>query len=232
MINKRKVLALITARAGSKGIPGKNIKLLAGRPLIVWTIAAARQSRYVDRLIISSDGTDIIRIAEEHGCEAPFVRPAILAQVDSSSMGVIEHALANLSEHFDYLLLLQPTSPFRTADDIDCFLDYCIENDADIAVSVSRLKKHPMYMYHIENGRLVPFLDNGNVQLRRQDMPPAYEHNGALYFARIDRLLRERSFNTTGTIPYITEGIINLDIDTPEDWDYAELIAYKIGSHS
>lgn len=232
MINKRKVLALITARAGSKGIPGKNIKPLAGRPLIAWTIVAARQSRYVDRLIISSDGTDIIRIAEEHGCEAPFVRPVALAQDESASMDVIEHALANMSEHFDYLLLLQPTSPFRTADDIDRFLDYCVENDASIAVSVSRLKKHPMYMYRIEDGRLVPFLDNGNVQLRRQDMPPAYEHNGALYFARIDRLLHERSFNTTGTIPYVTEGIINLDIDTPEDWDYAELIARKMGNPS
>ncbi|WP_312909851.1 acylneuraminate cytidylyltransferase family protein [Stutzerimonas nitrititolerans] len=228
MINKKKVLALITARAGSKGISRKNINPLAGRPLIAWTIAAARQSLYVDRLIVSSDGADIIRIAVEHGCEAPFVRPASLAREESSSMDVIEHAIASLDEHFDYLLLLQPTSPFRTAGDIDCFLNYCIENDADIAVSVSKLKKHPMYMYRIENDRLVPFLDNGNVQLRRQDMPPAYEHNGALYFAKIDHLLRERSFNTSEAMAYITEGIINLDIDTPEDWERAELIARKM----
>lgn len=230
MINEKKVLALITARAGSKGIPRKNIKPLAGHPLIAWTIAAAKQSRYVDRLIVSSDGADIIRIAVEEGCEAPFVRPAALAQDESLSIDVIEHAIACLDEDFDYLLLLQPTSPFRTANDIDRFLEYCVERNADIAVSVSKLKKHPMYMYRIENECLVPFLDNGNMQLRRQDMPPAYEHNGALYFAQIHRLLQIRSFNTCETIPYITEGIINLDIDTLEDWEYAEIIASKLST--
>ncbi|MCW0221269.1 MAG: acylneuraminate cytidylyltransferase family protein [Prosthecobacter sp.] len=231
MINKKKVLALITARAGSKGVPRKNIKPLAGHPLITWTIAAAKESRYVDRLIVSSDGPEIIRIAVEHGCEAPFVRPAALAQDESSSIEVIEHAIKFLNENFDYLILLQPTSPFRTASDIDRFLEFCIKNNANSAVSVSRLKKHPMYMYRIENNRLVPFLDNGSIQLRRQDMPPAYEHNGALYFAKINHLMRERSFNTPETLPYITEGIINVDIDTPDDWDYAESIARKASIH-
>lgn len=230
MIKQKKVLALITARAGSKGIPGKNTKSLGGRPLVAWTIEAAKNSLYVDRLIISSDGADIIQIAESHGCEAPFVRPAELAQDESSSMDVIEHAIANLDEHFDYLLLLQPTSPFRTAEDIDHFIEHCIDKDSDIAVSVSKLKKHPMYMYQIQDDRLVPFLENGSIQLRRQDMPPAYEHNGALYFAKIDALLNTRSFNTPNTTPYITEGIINLDIDTPDDWDHAELIATKLSS--
>ncbi len=229
MINGKRVLALITAREGSKGILGKNTKSLAGRPLIAWTLIAAKQSHHIDRLILSSDGLDIIKIAQEYGCEVPFTRPVALAQDDSSSMDVIEHAIASLSERFDYLLLLQPTSPFRTATDIDDFIEYAIASGAEIAVSVSKLKKHPMYMYYIENGHLVPFVENGNVQLRRQDMPPAYEHNGALYFAKIDRLLTERSFNTKYTVPYITEGAINLDIDTAEDWDYAEQIALKMG---
>ena len=227
MIKNKRVLALITARAGSKGIPGKNIKPLDGLPLIAWTIKAAQQSAYIDRLILSTDGDDIARTAQAYGCDVPFMRPAELARDDSTSMDVIEHALSSLAQTYDYLLLLQPTSPFRTGADIDRFVEFAMSTPAKTVVSVSKLKKHPMYMYYIEDERLVPFLDNGKVQLRRQDMPAAYEHNGALYFSEIEHLLNVRSFNTACVTPYVTEGPINIDIDTPEDWDYAEFLAAR-----
>lgn len=225
MINNKRILALITAREGSKGIPGKNIKPLGGLPLICWTINAAKESKYIDKLVLSSDGLEIIRIAHQYGCDAPFIRPKELAKDETSSMEVIEHALASLPEKFDYLLLLQPTSPFRTPNDIDLFIESSISKR--ISVSVCKLKKHPMYMYYIENEKLVPFFENGSLQLRRQDMPPAYEHNGALYLAEIETLSREKSFNTPHTAPYITTGDINIDIDTPDDWNYAELVAKR-----
>lgn len=227
MIKGRNVLALITARGGSKGIPRKNLRPLAGRSLIDWSIQAARQSRYVDRLIISSDDDEIIEKARRQGCEAPFVRPAHLARDDTGSMPVIVHAIETLERRYDYLLLLQPTSPFRTGNDIDRILSFCVEGEIEAAVSVTRLKKHPMFMYSIDQGRLKSLLPAAG-QLRRQEMPAAYEHNGALYVARTDWLLKHQSFTLPEVHAFITQGAINLDIDTPEDWDYAEFVAARL----
>ncbi|ASK35492.1 CMP-N-acetylneuraminic acid synthetase [Alcanivorax sp. N3-2A] len=229
MIEGKSVLALITARGGSKGIPGKNIKPLAGKPLIAWSIEAARASRYLDRLVVSSDAGDILEVARRYGAEVPFTRPEALAADDTGSMEVILHALQALDQPYDYLLLLQPTSPFRTAADIDDALEQTVREGASLTVSVARLKKHPMFMYKVEGGKLVPFLDNAGTQLRRQDMPAAFEHNGALYIARVPYLLQARSFNTPEATPYVMDGPVNLDIDTPEDWEQAERLAARLG---
>src|SRR5690606_9725040 len=129
MFGDKKVLGLITARGGSKGIPRKNIKLLGGKPLIAWTIDAALKSRYIDRLILSSDDNEIISIAKSLNCDVPFVRPSELATEISSSMDVVLHALDHVGEFFDFLLLLQPTSPFRTSEDIDAIIESCIKNN-------------------------------------------------------------------------------------------------------
>lgn len=229
MIKNQSVLALITARGGSKGIPGKNIKPLAGKPLIGWSIEAALASRYVDRVVVSSEDAGIVAVARRHGAEVPFIRPSALAEDDTPSMDVIVHALEALSEDYDYLLLLQPTSPFRTARDIDDALERSVSEGTPLMISVARLKKHPMFMYKINAGKLVPFIENSGVQLRRQDMPDAYEHNGAIYIAKVPYLLKERSFNTSEASPYVMEGAVNLDIDTPEDWERAEQLASRMG---
>ena len=126
MIGSRSILALIPARGGSKGVKRKNVREVGGKPLIAWTIEAAKASRYIDRLILSSEDRAIIDVATAHGCEAPFVRPAELATDEADAMAVVRHALSALPERYDYLLLLQPTSPMRTANDIDGAIELCI----------------------------------------------------------------------------------------------------------
>jgi N-acylneuraminate cytidylyltransferase len=226
MYKKKKILALITARGGSKGILKKNIKPLGGKPLICWTIDAALQSKYVDRLILSSDDSEIIEIARIANCEVPFTRPKYLAEDETSSMDVIMHALEQIEEDYDYLLLLQPTSPFRTAQQIDNIITACLEQECRMMISVARLKKHPMFMYSLNGTYLKSFLDSRQ-QLRRQDMPAAYEHNGALYLAEIDLLKRVKSFNIPEACAFVMTGAVNLDIDDQQDWQYAEYLLEK-----
>lgn len=225
MIKNKRVLALITARGGSKGIPNKNIKPLGGTPLVTWTINAAKDSVYIDRLIISTDSLAISEIAKEAGCEVPFLRPGDLAQDHTPSMDVIIHALDSLEESYDYLVLLQPTSPFRTTSQIDEAIEKAETNDHPVLVSVSRCHSHPNFVYEIKDNTLFPVSGKISTQLRRQDLPDTYAHNGSLYIADIEYLRRHGSFNTPDTAPHIINDYSSIDIDTPEDWQLAELIA-------
>ena len=223
MLKTKKILALITARGGSKGIPYKNIKPLGGKPLIQWTIEAALASKYIDKLVLSSDDAAIIKVASDAGCSVPFVRPQELATDTSTSMEVILHALENVGGDFDCLLLLQPTSPFRTVEHIDAMIEFAINQNADMVISIARVKKHPAYLYQLDGDNLKPFFSTHH-QLRRQDMPLTYEHNGAMYFSKIDFLKRVKSYNVEQAIGYEMSGIANLDIDEQDDWDYAEYV--------
>lgn len=223
MYKGKKILALITARGGSKGIPKKNIKELGGRPLIAWSIEAAQKSIYLDRLILSSEDSEIIKAAKAYGCDVPFVRPKTLAQDDSSSMDVILHAFSELDEAYDYLLLLQPTSPFRTSQQIDAIIEKCIDQEALMMVSGCRVHKHPFFMFESVDGYLKPFF-GFNQQARRQDMPPAYEHNGALYLSDVGYLQQVKSYNVPEAMLFEMVGPSNLDIDEMSDWEYAEYL--------
>lgn len=223
MIGDRTVLGIIPARGGSKGIPGKNLCSLGGKPLIQWTIEAAQQSQTLDDVTVSTDSDAIIKAAGNLGCKAPFVRPPHLATDESSSIDVIIHALDNVEKQYDYFVLLQPTCPFRTGADIDGIVSYAFQNQSDAVVSVSRLKKHPSFMYTFEGRYLSSFFPR-KVQLRRQDMPAAYEHNGALYVATPSFIRRHRSFNAGPVEGYETRGLINIDIDEPVDLEYAEFM--------
>lgn len=225
MHQNKKILALIPARGGSKGIPGKNIKPLSGKPLIEWTIDAAKKSKYIDRLILSSDDEEIIKVAKRAGCEIPFIRPKELAQDQSSSMDVILHALDAIEEEYDYLLLLQPTSPFRQTKDIDHIIEACLNNNHKIMVSVSKSEQHPFLMYRIEDTILQPILENSQ-NLRRQDMPSVYELNGALYLANVQYLKQAKSFGGPDVHAFIMEGH-QIDIDDPIDWVIAETLIAK-----
>lgn len=231
MYKQKSVLALITARGGSKGIPGKNIKLLGGKPLICWTIDAARACPYIDRLVLSCDDPAIISIAEAAGCEVPFKRPSALATDHTPSMDVILHALEQLSKKYDYLLLLQPTSPFRTTEHINNIIEQSIETGAEMMVSVKQTLNHPAFMFELKDNFLVSFFPQ-KVQARRQDMPTTYQHNGALYFTKTDYLLSEKSFLAPQAKPFVMSGIANVDLDEPEDWLYAEHIVQKTGMDS
>jgi CMP-N,N'-diacetyllegionaminic acid synthase len=225
MFGNKKVLALITARGGSKGIPRKNIRLLGNKPLICWTIEAANKSKYIDRLILSSDDDEIISIARQSQCNVPFVRPRELALDNTPSMNVILHALDAIdSQNYDYLLLLQPTSPFRTGRHIDAMIESCVTGQSEIMVSITKLRKHPSFMYELKDGFLSTFLGTETHVTRRQDMPPAYEHNGAMYMANIDILKMRKNFNTDKTAGFIMNEIDGLDIDEEQDWQYAECV--------
>ncbi len=230
MINNNKVLGIIPARGGSKGIPRKNIKLLAGKPLIAWTIEEAKKSQYLDRLILSSEDTEIITTAKSWGCEAPFVRPAELARDDTPGIEPVIHALHQLDEHYDYIVLLQPTSPLRTVEDIDCCIRYCLQEAAPACISVSLTDKHPYWMHTIdEHQRLHPLLPTAQSIQRRQDLPPIYIENGAVYVAQKDFILNMKSFTTEETLAYIMPSERSCDIDNESDFYYCSLL--KGGHH-
>jgi CMP-N,N'-diacetyllegionaminic acid synthase len=215
MIGGLSVLGLITARGGSKGIPGKNLAELGGRTLIAWTIAAARGS-CIDRLVLSSDDAAIIDAARRLGCEAPFVRAASLASDTASSADVVVDALQRLPR-YDLVVLLQPTSPLRIAADIDAVLQRLVDSGAPACVSVRSAEEHPYWSFRLDtDGRLQRFVDTPP-PTRRQDLPPAWCLNGAVYAARCDWFLRERSFLSSSTVAQPMPAERSIDIDTPAD---------------
>jgi N-acylneuraminate cytidylyltransferase len=216
MIDGKTVLAVIPARGGSKGLPRKNIREAGGKPLIAWTIEVAQDSRYIDRLILSSDDPEIISVARSFGCDAPFVRPAALAQDDTPGIDPVLHAV-NVLPGYDYIVLLQPTSPLRNRDDIDGCIEKIVKQQANACVSVAEAEKNPHWMFRIDDAeRLHPFIE-GEVVARRQDLPKVYVLNGAVYVAQCEWLLRNRTFLTAETMAYLMPGARSLDIDTEHD---------------
>lgn len=227
MYEGNKILGIITARGGSKGVPLKNIKRLAGKPLIEWTIEAGLKSKYLDKIILSSDCDDIISVAKAAGCDVPFKRPVNLSGDKSSSMEVILHALDSIASAYSHFVLLQPTSPLRTSHHIDCMVESFFADEHEFMVSVRQLKKHPSFMYEINDGCLCSFLDNGGFQVRRQDMTPAYEHNGAIYMARVKSFIDAPSFNHERVGAFEMNYLDSVDIDEEIDFDFAELLLNK-----
>lgn len=226
---KNSVLALITARGGSKGIPGKNIADLAGKPLIAWTIEAAMGAAAVSRVIVSTDDAAIAAVSERWGAEVPFLRPAELAADASPHLPVLLHALAWVEEHdarsYEYILLLQPTSPLRTTGDIESAVKLALDQQADGVVSVCPAHPHPFLSRRItDDGRLEEFAPRPKGYLARQTLPPAYMLNGAIYLVRSDVLTTRQTFYTENTFAYVMPPERSLDIDTPWDLYLANLI--------
>ncbi|MFH0798579.1 MAG: acylneuraminate cytidylyltransferase family protein [Pseudomonadota bacterium] len=217
-----KIIALITARGGSKSIPRKNVKMLAGKPLIGWTVEAALQCERISRIIVSTDDQEIADVAKSFGADVPFMRPPSLAQDDSSHISVVLHALEFMRDQInvssDYILLLQPTSPCRTAADIDNCICIAEEQSADAVVSVCEVDKHPFLTKRLRaDGTLEDFVASDIQYLRRQSLPTAYATNGALYLNRCRSLVDEKTFFPKRTFPYIMPPERSIDIDT--EWD-------------
>lgn len=225
MIDGKTVLALIPARGGSKGVPRKNIRDVAGKPLIAWSIEAAKSSRYIDRLILSSDDPEIIAVAEALGCEVPFIRPRELAADATPGIDPVLHALKTLPEKYDYVVMLQPTSPLRSVDDIDGCIEQC-RNGARACVSVTEPEKSPYWMYFMDSaGKMRPVLPPPDKAVRRQDLPQVYALNGAVYVAETDWLKNTRKFVTSETTGYLMPQERSLDIDTEHD---LKLVSYLL----
>jgi len=222
------LLALIPARGGSKGIPGKNIRLLAGKPLIAHTIAAAMKVSAIDRLVVSTDHPKIATIAQTWGAEVPFLRPPELAADDTPGIAPVLHALEQFPE-VSQVLLLQPTSPLRTTGDIEGILAFQLERQCASVVSVCATAKHPQWSYRLSaTGDLNPFLPPAPADCRQQ-LEPAYDLNGALYLCDRAWLQNHGSFVGPGTLGYPMPPERSVDIDTPLDWLWAETLLQHAG---
>lgn len=222
MINRKRLLAIIPARGGSKRLPRKNILELGGKPLIAWTIEEARKSVYLDRIIVSTDDREIAEVAAEWGAEVPFFRPPHLAEDHTSGLEPIFHALDQLKE-FDYIVLLQPTSPLRVVADIDACIERCIDARADSCVSFVLNEKPPSWLYEFdEQERIIPFLDGDDSG--KLEASPLYLVNGAVYVAEVESLKRNQSLLTSNTVGYVMPRERSVDIDTELDFRLSEVL--------
>jgi CMP-N-acetylneuraminic acid synthetase len=222
-----RVLGLVPARGGSKGIPGKNIRPLGGRTLLEYVARAAAASQVIDRLVLSTDDTHIANEGRRVGLEVPFLRPAELARDETPMLPVIEHALTMLAQHHwspEIVVLLQPTSPLRRPEHIAAAVEQLRQSGADSVVSVVELPRHlsPDYVMRVEDGVLVPFLPEGSRVTRRQDARPAFVRDGTVY------AFWRRTLTETGSLyghtcrPLVLPASESLTLDTPEDWAEAE----------
>ena len=224
MLDGRSILALIPARGGSRGIAGKNLRQVAGRSLLAWTAKAAAESRYIDRVMLSSDDDAIMQAARDLGVEVPFRRPAELATDTAGAVGVAVHALEALEPSFDVLVLLQPTSPLRTGEDIDRCLELLASRNADSCTSVHECSKPPEWMFRVaDDGRMQPVLPAFD-DSRRQDIRPTHVLNGAVYACRVAAFLAHRRFVTADTLAYVMPRERGLDIDEELDLVVAEAL--------
>lgn len=223
-----KILALITAREGSKRIPGKNIRILGGKPLLLWSADAVKNIPEICDILVSTDGVEIAQIARDANLLVPWLRPLELSGDEASSVDVALHALdwyEGVYGKVDGLLLLQPTSPFRSPATINKGISEFSKHELRPIVAVSTARAHPYWCYSIENARLTKFIDYGPKHIRSQDLPPAYVLNGAFYLISPQDLRAKRSFYSDDMVPLViddpSEG---LDIDTEWDWSLAEAV--------
>lgn len=219
MYNGKKILALIPARGGSKGIKNKNIIDLCGKPLISYTIEAAKRSGYIDEIIVSTDNQEIAEVARSYDAEVPFIRPASLAEDTSKTIEVVMHAINFLEQEerlFDTLILLQPTEPLRTSDDIDgAIKKYFLCGERGL-VSVSEVDDNPILIRSIDtNDLLIPLINTGSTR-RRQDMPIYYRVNGCIYINKVSEINESLSFNDN-KLAYIMQREHSIDIDELKD---------------
>lgn len=223
-----KLLAIVPARGGSKRLPGKNIRVLGNKPLILWSIDIVKNITEIADVLVSTDDSSIAEVAKGSGALVPWLRPANLATDTSSSIDVVLHALEwyeSEKGEVDGVLLLQPTSPFRKEESvkkgIQIFETYQKQNTV---LGVSPADPHPMWCFKLEDETLKPFSEKGGLHLRSQDLPPAYFINGSFYLSPSFHLKKEKSFYTEKLLPLISETEEeNIDIDTEADWNRAEI---------
>ena len=229
MIGRGRLLALITARGGSKRLPRKNVLKLAGKPLIAWSIEAGLRSKYVDRVIVSTDDEEIAEMSRYYGADVPFIRPMELSNDMASSTDVIRHSIRTLKkkeDHYEYLLLLQPTSPLRTERHIDEAVKLLIKKDADGVIGVTETE-HPIeWMNKLpENLSMDGFVSEENQGRPYQDFPQRYRINGAIYLYKVsDIMVEDGTFFKEGSYAYKMDQMDSIDIDTQEDFLIAEAL--------
>jgi CMP-N-acetylneuraminic acid synthetase len=226
-------LGIIPARGGSKGLPGKNVKALGGLPLIGWSIRSAKGSKLLSRTIVSTDDPAIAEAARSCGGEVPFTRPAELATDEASIVAVMQHAVSWYESaekrRPDVIVLLQPTSPFRTAEDIDGCLNLMEKTGADSVETVLRDTTNPFDRFYLKDGLLVPWHADTFKYPRRQDVPPIYLETGDVYAMRYPVLMKDGKVTGKRNAGYVVGAERWVDIDTPEDFARAERLLERRG---
>ena len=227
------ILGIIPARGGSKTLPGKNIKLLAGKTLLQYTVDVAKASKHLSKLILSSDDDAIINVANQLNLEVPFKRPSDLAQDNSPTLPVIQHALNFYRDqgiYFDAICLLQVTSPFKTTEFIDKAIERFIESKADALVSVKKVpdEYNPHWTFKVNDTDYLD-LSTGEEKIiaRRQDLPMAYHRDGIIYLTNTKVILEQNSLYGNALSYIESPPNFNVNIDTMEDWEKAVAIAQK-----
>jgi len=235
-VNKKdRILGIIPARGGSKGIPGKNIRVLGNKPLLAYTVHLAKESAIFDRIILSTDSEEIASVGKELGVEVPFLRPEELSQDETPMLPVLQHAVNYcLNEGWkpDYICILQPTAPFRNVQDLVKGYELLVSTGCDSVVSIEEVPEHylPHFVMKIEKGKLTHFLEEGAKVTRRQDAKKAYTRSGCFYFTRKDVLMNDNSIYGEDCRPIVIDNELSVNLDTMDDWYEAERVAEKFCS--
>ena len=233
MINGKSVLALIPARAGSKGLPGKNTKSLLGKPLISWSIETALKTKYIDEVVVSTDSLEIAEIARKAGASIPFIRPEELATDTSTSVDVAIHALSELKALFgtkyDFIVLLEPTSPIRKTTDLETMLEKLIlsTSNFDGIISLGEVREHPFYMKKLNGDRFFNLMKDSPSTSRRQDNEPIYFPYGIAYIVKCSTLQTEHTFYPENCTYHIIEPDQCYEIDSIQDFVFIESLLAK-----
>lgn len=235
MFNNKRFLAIITARSGSKGLKDKNIKNLCGKPMIAYTIEAAKKSGIFEDIFVSTDSEKYAQIAKDYGAQVPYLRPDSLASDTASSMDVIEHTILELEKSglkYDYFILLQPTSPLRDEKDILKAIELLFEKNANAIVSVCEVDHSPLLMNTLEESLSMDKFIPNNINNRRQDLAKYYRLNGAIYLSSIEYFLQYKDFYKEKSYAYIMDDKASIDIDGDVDFLLASvLMKSKINSN-
>lgn len=221
------ILGLIPARGGSKGVPKKNIRLVAGKPLIAYTIECARKCSSLDRVVVSTDSEEIATIARTYGAEVPFMRPAELASDTAAMVPVLEHAIAEIErrsgEQVEFLVLIDSTAPLRIPEDIEQALTICKQDDCDAVISVNAPHRNPYFnMVKEENGYVRLICEPERLVSRRQDAPPVYDVNTVVWIWRRKALMEDHARIPKRTKLYLVPKERSIDLDTEFDFKFLE----------
>ena len=228
LVHKNKsFLAVIPARGGSKGLPGKNIKELCGKPLIAWSIESGLGSKYIDKLMVTTDSPEIANIAEKYGANVPFLRPSYLASDTATTFDTVKHVIDFYDDTFDYIILLEPTSPLREEGDIDNMIEKIVDsqNLFDSIISIGESHEHPSIMKKItETGQIMNYCQSLEMKSRRQDNDTAYFPYGVAYIVKTSAFMEEKTFYTQRCNSYKVERYQCYEIDDMYDFLMIESI--------
>ena len=226
------ILGIIPARGGSKSVPKKNIRLLAGKPLIAYTIETAQKCKMLNRTVVSTDDVEIAEVAKKYGGDVPFIRPKDLSLDDTPMIPVLQHTVYFIEKkensRVDVVVLLDPTSPFRRIEDIEACIQKLERENADSVVTVCEVEHNPYFvMMELDDGKLVPLIKSDKVITRRQDAPEVYRLNAAVYAVKRDVLMNANEIITDNTMAVIMSQELSTHIDHVVDFDFAEHLMKK-----